>query len=77
MEMALEGDFFRLSEPSFIDLLLPAGFIKLDHEIGLLRLKIRWWIFEEVFAKTGWMCDWQAHIFVQVKEFDLGPIDVG
>jgi hypothetical protein len=29
---------------SFIELLLPAGFIKLDHEIRLLRLKIRWWI---------------------------------
>jgi hypothetical protein len=31
-------------------LLLPAGFIKLDHEIRLLRLKIRWWIVERKVA---------------------------
>jgi len=30
---------------------------------------------EEVFAKTGWMCDWQADVFVEMKEFDAMPVD--
>ena len=123
----LAGNFGKIAEPGFADLLAATGFVEIDEEIGLFGLEIGGRVvegemavftdagegevdgrgaeelayavdyfvgigvaveqvilrdagfvnqaLEKVFAKAGGMRDWQADVFVEMKEFDAVPVD--